>query len=430
MTAPVTAPDAAFRLSETWPAARLRQDVDEQEYLRLLGYPPGHTPGEQVKELAAGVRRWYGTHGRPWLHVREVELGGGTPTLRLEQRALSSTRLEGHLRRTGAVRALVVAVSAGPECEQHARQLWQAGKPDEYFFHEIFGSAVVEHLLAAAHHRICALAEGAGLVAVPPFSPGHSGWSVGEQNALHALLGGGAALPGPLGVLASGMLNPKKSQLAVIALGPRTPANLAAADQVPCQRCAWPNCRYRRAGYQPVAAGASATLRPGASAPAAVRYTVNVRALEKWAAERLECSLRSDGTVDAVFRFDGTTCSNLGRPFTFAYRASFATGSGEPVLVGAQCAPVDGDRGHRSTCAYLADATQLERALAAETPTPGRTLSELIEAEPGHVVSGCLCGAGQRAHKWRLALETMHFAFSRGAAALSTLNPASHDQAL
>jgi hypothetical protein len=424
-------PGPTFRVSETWPAAGLQQDVDEREYLRLLGYPPGHTPGEQVTELAARVRRWYGSHGRPWLHVCEAELRGGTPTLRLEERTLSSARLHDHLQRTGAVRALVVAVSAGPQCEQHARQLWQEGKPDEYFFHEIFGSAVVEHLLAAAHHQICALAEGAGLVAVPPFSPGHSGWSVAEQNALHALLGGEAVLPGPLRVLASGMLSPKKSQLAVIALAPRTPANLAAADQVPCQRCAWPNCRYRRVGYQPVAAGTGVALRNGATgAPAAVRYTVNVRALGKWAAERLDCSRRSDGTIDAVFRFDGTTCSNLGRPFTFAYRARFANSTGEPVLVRAECGPLDGDAGHRSMCAYLADAAQLERALAAETPPPGRTLHELIEAAPDHVVSGCHCGAGQRAHKWRLALETMHFAFSRGAAAPSTLNQPSHDQAL
>lgn len=429
MTPAPATPDSALCLSETWPGSRLQREVADGEYLRLLGYPAGHVPGDAPRLLAESMRRWYGAHGRPWWQVREAAIAPGADSLRVGGRELASTRLQSHLRRTGAVRALLVAVSAGPECEQHARQLWQEGKPDEYFFLEIFGSAVVEHLLAAAHHRICALADSAGLVAVPPFSPGHSGWNVAEQGGLHALTVAGAALPGPLDVLPSGMLSPKKSQLAVIALAPRTAANLAAADQIPCQRCAWPDCGYRRAPFQPHSTLAGARTGEGATA-GQTSYTVNPRALEKWAAERLDCVSRPDGTIEAVFRFDGTTCSNLGQPLAFEYCATLAPADGDHVLLHADCRPVAEENGHRSMCAWLADPAQVERAIATETPATGRTLSELIGVPADHAVSGCLCTAGHRAHKWRLALEAIHFALSRRPTGVSTLNPSSHDQAL
>ena len=58
--------------------------------------------------------------------------------------------------------AVLVAVSAGRECEDEARGLWQEGKPDEYFFMEMYGSAVVEHLVAVANGRLCAWADRKG----------------------------------------------------------------------------------------------------------------------------------------------------------------------------------------------------------------------------------------------------------------------------
>src|SRR5207342_3931160 len=101
----------------------------------------------------------------------------------------------------------LAAVSAGKECEEKARELWQDGRPDEYFFLEVFGSAVVEHLITVASGRICGWADANGTVALPHYSPGYSGWNVADQNKLWDLIRppNGQALPGELQVLDTGM---------------------------------------------------------------------------------------------------------------------------------------------------------------------------------------------------------------------------------
>ncbi len=240
--------------------------VADAEYRRLLGFPRGYEPGARAQELAVAARRWYAEHGRPWVYLREAALQLTDGALRVDGVEFQSRQLHEHLRRAGAGRAVLAAVSAGRAGEEHARELWQEGKPDEYFFLEIFGSAVVEHLVATTSGRICALADGDGLIAVPHYSPGYSGWDVADQNKLFALITRGMTRPFPesLEVLESGMLKPKKSQLAVFGLTPRTPRALAAARLVPCHRCSFAPCQYRRAPYRP------ASVRvDGAPAPAA-----------------------------------------------------------------------------------------------------------------------------------------------------------------
>jgi len=238
---------AKFELADSAPVIT----VDEVEYRRLLGYPRAYVPGARAEELAVWARRWYAENGRPWVYMREVELRVSGGELQLDGVEFNSSQLHGHLRNAGAERALVLAVSAGLGCEEHARQLWAEAKPDEYFFLEIFGSAVVEHLVATSSGRICGLAERDDLLAVPHYSPGYTGWDVADQNKLFDLIARGLSkpFPGPLEVLTSGMLKPKKSLLAVIGLAPRTGRSVISA-QVPCTSCAFSPCEYRHAALQ------------------------------------------------------------------------------------------------------------------------------------------------------------------------------------
>src|SRR3954454_2122807 len=172
-------------------------NVSAAEYRRLLGYPKDHELGERPRELSAWAGRWYAEHGRPWVYVREAELQIEAEILRIGGVEFHSKQLHEHLQQTGAQRAMLVAVSAGHACEDHARQLWQDAKPDEYFFLEVFGSAVVEHLVATLSGRICDLAEREGLMAVPHYSPGYTGWNVADQNKLFELIAHGMAQPFP-----------------------------------------------------------------------------------------------------------------------------------------------------------------------------------------------------------------------------------------
>src|SRR5262249_9699820 len=127
----------------------------------------------------------------------------------------TSRRLHQSLQEAEAHSAVLVAVSAGPEAEEHAQKLWCEEKPDEYFFLEVYASAVVEHLITISGAGLCAAAEEQGMAVLPQYSPGYADWDVAEQPTLLSLLG---RLPERLEVLQSGALRPKKSQLAVFGL--------------------------------------------------------------------------------------------------------------------------------------------------------------------------------------------------------------------
>jgi hypothetical protein len=384
--------------------------VAEAEYHRLLGWPRDHLPGERAGELAAWARRWYEEHGRPWVYWREAAVAVTDNGLRLDGTDFDSEKLRTHLRTAGAARAMLLVASAGPECEAHARSLWEAGKPDEYFFLEVYGSAVVEQLVAATNGRLCAEAAPEGLRAIPHYSPGYAGWDVAEQNKLFALIarGWGSAAPAPLRVLSSGMLQPKKSLLAVVGLT-NLGVGTVAAPATPCAGCSFSPCHYRREPYRHTAA----TIAPPSRSAPATAYTVNARALQKWSRERVQLASRADGSLDATFRFDGTTCSNLGHPLAFDYRVVLAAPQLGRTILAADCRPVDGDSGHTRMCAYLTDAAALMNALAHEKPLLGRPLDDVLTWARAAAPSGCFCAPESRAHKWGLALEAIHFALAQ-----------------
>lgn len=412
--------------------------VAEAEYRRLLGYPPGHTPGVRARELAAWARQWYATHGRPWIYLREVplEFSADANAVQLDGTTITSAQLRDHLRNADAKRAVLVAVGAGRACEQNARELWEQQKPDEYFFLEIFGSAVVEHLVASMSGRICDLAERDDFMAVPHYSPGYAGWDVTDQHTLFDLIRRRQTQrwPEELDVLPSGMLRPKKSLLAVFGLAARTPATLNAPHLVPCEACSFNPCQYRRAPYRhaanargTTAASPSLPFSPAMGAPLTLNasYSINPRALAKWAQERVQLTPQPDGTTQARFRFDGTTCSNMGRLLAFDYDVMLGPAARRFPILAASCCPAPDDTGHQHMCAYLSDAAGLMAAIAAEKPLLGRPLDEVLAWKRQPRPSGCFCDNESRAHKWGLALEAIHFALVKATPAENLTAPSS-----
>src|SRR5262249_8668126 len=125
-------------------------NVEPAEYYRLLGYPPGRLPEGRALELAEAARAWYSKHGQPWVYARGVER---------DDVIFRSVAPKSTFDDADAHAAVLVAVSAGPQLEYEAARRWKEEKPDEYFFLEMFGSAVVEHLSTMTGARLCAWAE-------------------------------------------------------------------------------------------------------------------------------------------------------------------------------------------------------------------------------------------------------------------------------
>src|ERR1043166_3435109 len=131
-------------------------NVQEAEYKRLLGFPRHYVLEGRVRELADWAREWFAAHGKPWNCARQTDaVHVADERLSINGTGFVSKQLHDQFAIAEAGRAVLVAVSAGRECEEKARQLWQDGKPDEYFFLEMFGSAVAEHLITMASGRIC-----------------------------------------------------------------------------------------------------------------------------------------------------------------------------------------------------------------------------------------------------------------------------------
>ncbi|HEX5400354.1 MAG TPA: hypothetical protein VFY06_15005 [Verrucomicrobiae bacterium] len=401
-------------------------NVQETEYQRLLGFPRNHVLSGRARELAGAARRWYSENGKPWIYARQLDsLELADEKLRVGGTEFSSKQLHDQFAEAQAEKAVLVAVSAGGECEEHARRLWQESKPDEYFFMEMFGSAVVEHLVTIASGKICSWADANGSAALPHYSPGYSGWDVSDQITLWNLIRqyGASHFNGRLEVLETGMLRPKKSLLAIFGITRDLEKARSLAKLVPCENCSLPDCRYRRAPYlhaPPQIEDVRALLsnafdelnrQNGTSVCSSdAKYSVNPRALEKWARERLQLEATNNGSVEAKFRYEGTTCSNTGRALEFDYYVKLAPRENDYRILEMHCAPAPGDTGHQFQCEYLNNAESLMRSIAHEKPLLGRPLNDVLDWKREYNPSGCFCDLSRREHKWGLVFEVIHFA--------------------
>lgn len=413
-----------FELTETNPPV----DVQDAEYQRLLGYPKNHDLAGRPRELADAARKWFSENGRPWIYAREIgALELRDEKLHIAGNEFSSRQLHDSFAGSQAHSAVLVAVSAGKECEEKARQLWQELKPDEYFFMEIFGSAVVEHLVTLASGRICGWADQNKMAVLPHYSPGYSGWDIADQIKLWNLIrqNNGGGFPGELDVLESGMLRPKKSLLAVFGVTRNVEQARRFAKLIPCENCSLPGCQYRRGPYQHALPqledihqlqNSSDDERVATKKFALTRnakYTVNSRALQKWSQERLRLKFLPGGPVEAHFRYEGTTCSNMGRALEFDYCVKLGAAHDDYKILETSCAPAPDDTGHTQQCEYLSNADALMRSIATEKPLLGRPLNDVLAWARTLNPSGCFCDLERRDHKWGLVFEAIHFALAQ-----------------
>jgi len=403
-------------VAETFELAGTLSNVSvlPEEYIRLLGYPRGWVLEGRARELADWAREWYARNGRPWFYARQAEsfeISGDS--IRIDGTQFTSKRLLGALQQAEAHSVILVAVGAGAEAEEEAHRRWENERPDEYFFLEIFGSAVVEHLATSTGARLCDWAEQNDMAMLPHYSPGYSEWDVAEQTRLLELLKQTRSepFPSPVEVFESGMLRPKKTLLAVFGLTRHTDRLRRLTDLVPCENCSFGPCQYRRAPYRraPRSWGEQVPVQPPVLDQDAA-YSVNRRALKRWAEERLTLQVSQDGSLDALFRYEGTTCTNMGRPLTFHYTVKLGPRTEGYPIREQRCAPATGDTGHKAMCQYVENPETMMAAIDREKPLRGERLNAVLQWRREPSAAGCYCVASSRDHKWGLVLETIHYA--------------------
>ncbi|MDP7049477.1 MAG: hypothetical protein QF721_08500 [Verrucomicrobiota bacterium] len=359
----------------------------------------------------AGVERalaWVNEHGCSWSFVsKPVNLAVEGDFIRLASGTQFTSRaLAEKLRRGQARSAVAVACSAGPGVPAEIQRLWDAQRPDEAFFLNAAAAAATEQLLLRAQKSICDQVEPAGLAALPHESPGYDGWELGQQRTLLGLLAAQSAWPSAakLSLLESGMLSPEHSQLALFGLGPSAVVETKSPDMVACARCSMDPCSYRRV---PDAGDAQALPPPASSGAVANGYAYPDKALRRWSRELLTVDSRDEQSVRATFRPECKTCSNLGVPFGIDY--SIELGSyrdGFPIRK-LSCRPSDSD--YQSMCSNLKDPEEFPCEMVRVPAFVDQPLVQVLEWDPAVEPAGCLCRPPARDHKWKIALQTVHY---------------------
>jgi hypothetical protein len=403
-------------------------NVAPAEFKRLLGFPREKVLRDRSRELADWARAWYARNGHPWVYARQCErLEIVNDTILIDGVTFHSPRLLKMFHEAQADSAILVALSAGPEIEAAALDAWNAEKPDDYFFLETFGSAIVEHLTANTGARLCSWAEPRGLAVLPHYSPGYPEWDINEQPRLLDLIKKcrSQKLPAALEAFDTGMLRPKKSLLALFGLTHKTELVRKLTDLTPCENCSYQPCQFRRSPYAgaPTSVTELETFRDDdedaieEEAPLAepltqnATYSVSPKALARWAKERLTLNENSDGSIDALFKYEGTTCGN--RPFFYHYRIQLAPRAQGYIIRDQSCAPAPGDEAHRYQCRYMSNAEHLMVAIDHEKPLQGQPINDILSWQRPTAGAGCYCEPSSRKHKWGIVLETVHYALAQ-----------------
>jgi hypothetical protein len=113
--------------------------------------------------------------------------------------------------------------------------------------------------------------------------------------------------------------------------------------------------------------------------------------------------------VTALFRYEGTTCSNMGHPVNFDYHIKLRPEAGGYRIIGLECSPGKDDDGYTYMCDYIRDPDALMDSILSGKPLLGKPLDQIFEWQRGYDPDGCFCHAGARDYKWGLVLETLHF---------------------
>lgn len=141
-------------------------------------------------------------------------------------------------------------------------------------------------------------------------------------------------------------------------------------------------------------------------------YAIARKPLEKWARERVTLR-KEDDHIIASFRHSGSTCSNMGHPLTAILTLILEPlGPADYTIKAAACRKGEDDTGCAKMCSYIASPKTFMQEIDDDNPLPGMTLSAAIAWAPNLEVGGCLCSRESRHHKWRNAVQSIHFALN------------------
>ena len=137
------------------------------------------------------------------------------------------------------------------------------------------------------------------------------------------------------------------------------------------------------------------------------KYSISEKALLKWSNDRLTMNVLSDGTIFAKFRYNGTTCSNLGHELIFDYHIELSSSEESYRIKSLKCIPVN--NGYTFMCEYSTDENGVMKEIELEKPLIGKPLNEILTWKRNYNPEGCYCKKESRDYKWGIVFEVLHY---------------------
>ncbi|MEM8678421.1 MAG: hypothetical protein AAGF97_03600, partial [Planctomycetota bacterium] len=327
--------------------------VPDSLYRRHLGLPLTAEIDDPLAAKIQAARDWFVQHADPLVTTREIDISRIVYAVihLANQTQLHSTLLAQGFARAHVDRIVLAAITAGASVDERIDELWRGDRPDEAMFLNAYAIAAVEHWRAETGKQLTQRFASEGRTVLPHYSPGYDGWGLSDQARLYRLLAEDGI---PIQLLASGGLSPNKSTLAVYGITPRRDFGEPLAEYWTCRVSAAPS-RTRTA-----------------------RYAFPEKTLKKWRDQRLKLRVTAEGNVDAEFKFDGSTCSNLGVPIAYDYSVQLQPEDARYRIVASDCQPRENHHGFRSMCAYLNNPDQFVRQLEEHRPLVGEYLTSAL----------------------------------------------------
>lgn len=359
----------------------------QQEFLnslvRNLGLPGVDELDKEIQTRINRCHNWYAAHGDPWSQCHEVLVSHVyADRIQLANKAIITSRLLAMAFARESVDSMaVIGVSAGRSVDQKIDELWKADRPDESMFLAAYATTVAEELRSRQIQQIDQRIKRQNLTALQVYSPGYYGWDLADQQALYWCL----PERGPLGLLESHCLRPTRSSLSVVGITAKA-------------------CASTSKFWLEISRG----LSPQCDLKAQMAYVFPEKALRKWARDRLTLN-NETSRWSAKFRFEGTTCSSMGMPFSLDYNVELVEETtGVFRIDRGSCDPPDTK--YQNTCAYRSAPREFMNSLQSACPLQNKRLDAVLTWQPQRQSTGCACLAADRNHKWQLTLQTIHFA--------------------
>ena len=223
--------------------------LPEQEYTRLLGYPPGRLLKGDATIFGQEARSWCDKNARPWarartlevLELRDHEVAWRSPDVGLSG-VFHSTDLANRLTHARAHALIAVAVSAGAEVDAKVHRLHKSGAFVDASFLDRYAAALAEWVAAEVGRSLAEAVQPDRGTVLTSRSPGREDWDLRDQAQLFASLGIESA---DVEMTDGGMLRPVNSLLTTFGIT-RDKLTLGQLGTIPCETCTWSPCRFRR----------------------------------------------------------------------------------------------------------------------------------------------------------------------------------------